>query len=68
MGVSSSREDQLKGKERERKNILQKLEQQVYPSDYWGNMIDKDAGFIVKGKTGTSACNGDSGGPFLCKM
>ena len=67
MGVSSSREDQQMGK-REKKDILQKLEQQWTPSDYWGNFIDKEAGFMVKGKTGTSACSGDSGGPFLCKM
>ena len=53
---------------REKKDILQKLEQQWTPSDYWGNFIDKEAGFMVKGKTGTSACSGDSGGPFLCKM
>ena len=67
MGVSNSKDEQLKGIKK-RKNILQKLEQQWAPSDYWGNFIDKDAGFIVKGKTGTSACSGDSGGPFLCKM
>ena len=67
MGVSNSKDEQLKGIKK-RKNILQKLEQQWAPSDYWGTFIDKDSGFIVKGKTGTSACSGDSGGPFLCKM
>ena len=67
MGVSSSYEDQKKGK-REKKNILQKLEQEWEPSDFWDSAIDVESGFIVKGKEGTSACSGDSGGPFLCKM
>ena len=66
--MSSSQADQNKGIF-ERKDILQKLEQETVPShSAWRRSIDLESGFIVKGKDGTSACSGDSGGPFLCKM